>query len=330
MRRRAFGALVALATVARARTAAAQRPGGRRLVAMLWAGIDPGSSLAETAVETFTKRLRDLGWAEPQNVQIEHRWVTRGGQQTRELALELVQLRPDVLVVNSTPLLAALLVETSLIPIVFVRVADPVGQGLVASLARPGGNATGFTNFESAIGGKWLELLREVLPQTKRVAVLYNPRTVPYAIFLRSIAHYSARLSIDVIRSEVESAGEIETAVLSASGEPKAAMIVLPDIFNIANRALIIEMARRTRLCALYPYSFFVEVGGFISYGIDGIAVYGDAATYVDRILRGALPAELPVQASTKFELAINLRTAAELGIDLPTPILARADKVVE
>ena len=331
MRRRDFIALLSGA-FARPFAVRAQQSDRKRLIGVLWAGVVQGTSLAKSIEATFVEKLRDLGWKEDHNVQLEHRWTIAGGAvgQTRALARELVALQPDVIVVNSSPLLATLISETKTIPIVFVRVADPVGQGFIPSLARPGGNVTGFTNFESAIGAKWLQLLKELSPDIMRVAVLFNPNTIPYGIFLRSIEAAAPTFGVGLTALQVSSAEEIERALLSFSREPKAALLVLPDIFTIMHRRLIIDLAARFSLPAVYPYGFFAQDGGLASYGIDAVEVYRDAATYVDRILRGAKPSELPVQASTTFELIVNLKTAQALGLTVPPSLLARADAVLE
>jgi putative ABC transport system substrate-binding protein len=199
-----------------------------------------------------------------------------------------------------------------------------------SSLARPGGNATGFTNFESAIGAKWLQILKELSPDTMRVAILFNPSTIPYRIFLHSIEAAAPAFGIDLVAIKISNAEEIEPALALFSREPKSTLLVLPDIFTITHRRLIIDLAARFSLPAVYPYGFFAQDGGLISYGIDAIEVYRDAATYVDRILRGAKPSELPVQASTKFERIVNLKTAQALSLTVPLSLLARADEVIE
>ena len=299
------------------------------LVGVFWGGITEGTPEANAAIATLANKLRDLGWPR-EKLRFEHRWFLAGSQQSSELAKELVRLRPDVVVVNSTPLLAALESQSRTIPIVFVRVADPVGQGFVQSLARPGGNASGFTNFEFSMGGKWLELIQKVAPDTEQVGIIFNPNTVPYAYFLKSIEFAAPLLALKLISSPVRSVDDIEAKVAAFAQKSGSGLLILPDIFNIEHRALIIRLAAQCALPTIYPYGLFAKDGGLISYGIDPIAIYSDAATYVDRILRGGKPADLPVQAPTKFELIINLKTAKALGLNMPTALLASADEVIE
>lgn len=327
MKRREFITLVG--TAAWPISAWAQNSVDTRLVGVLWGGLIAGTPEANAAVATLANKLRDLGW-QPDKLRFEHRWFIAGSQQSSELAKELVRLRPHVVVVNSTPLLTALENESHTIPIVFVRVADPVGQGFVKSLARPGGNASGFTNFEFSMGGKWLELIQEVAPRTERIGIIFNPNTVPYAYFLKAIESAAPSLALTLVPSPAERADDIEAKAAAFAQKSGGGLLILPDIFNIEHRALIIRLAAQYALPAIYPYGLFAKDGGLISYGIDPIAIYSDAATYVDRILRGGKPADLPVQAPTKFELIINLRTAKALGLNMPAALLAGADEVIE
>jgi putative ABC transport system substrate-binding protein len=275
-------------------------------------------------------QAHDFGWVEGSNLRVEHRWTSGNAQEVAAFTKELVELRPDVIVVNSTPLLTALMRETSVIPIVFVRVADPVGQGLIASLARPGGNATGFTNFEFSMGGKWLELLKEIAPDIARVVVLFNPRTVPYEIFLRSIETTAPTLALEVRPAPAQNAEDIEHIISGIAQGSRTGLIILPDIFTIENRTQIIRLAHQTGLPTVYPYDFFATEGGLLSYGIDAVDVYRQAATYVDRILRGTKPGDLPVQAPDKFTLVVNLKTAKALGLTVPMTLQAAADEVID
>jgi putative ABC transport system substrate-binding protein len=327
MKRREFITLVG--TAAWPISAWAQNSVDTRLVGVLWGGLIAGTPEANAAVATLANKLRDLGW-QPDKLRFEHRWFIAGSQQSSELAKELVGLRPHVVVVNSTPLLTALENESHTIPIVFVRVADPVGQGFVKSLARPGGNASGFTNFEFSMGGKWLELIQEVAPRTERIGIIFNPNTVPYAYFLKAIESAAPSLALTLVPSPAERADDIEAKAAAFAQKSGGGLLILPDIFNIEHRALIIRLAAQYALPAIYPYGLFAKDGGLISYGIDPIAIYSDAATYVDRILRGGTPADPPVQAPTKFELIINLRTAKALGLNMPAALLAGADEVIE
>jgi len=308
----------------------AQMPVRIRLIGVLWAGIIPGTPAAELAIAAFTEGLHELGWKEGENLKIEHRWVTSGAEQSKTLAKELVGLKPDALVVNSTPLLSVMASETRTIPIVFVRVADPVGQGLIASLARPGGNITGFTNFEFSMGGKWLQLLKDLSPSTERVAILFNPNTMPFALFVRSIEAAAPSFALQLQPSPFQNTDDVERIIEAFARERNSALVVLPDTSTIQHRQFIIRMVARNNLPTIYPYGLFAKDGGLISYGIDAISVYRDASVYVSRILRGEKPSELPVQAPNKYELVINLKTAKLLGLEIPPKLLALADEVIE
>ena len=245
-------------------------------------------------------------------------------------AAELVTLAPDVLVANSTPATRAFQQATGTIPIVFAQVIDPVASGLVANLARPSGNVTGFTNFEVSMGSKWLELLKEVSPRTTKVALIFNRNTVLYAGMLRSIEGSAASLSIDIIMRGVSDATELEPSIAAAAGVPGTALIVFPDIFTGAHHEQIIVLAERYKLPAIYAYRFFAAGGGLMSYGINTPDVFRRMAGYVDRILKGAQPSDLPIQAPNKFELVINLKTAKAIGLEIPPNLLAFADEVIE
>jgi putative ABC transport system substrate-binding protein len=330
MKRREFIALLGGAAATWPLAANAQSTAQMRLVGVLWGGLTPGTPAANLALATFIKGLHDFGWREGDNLKVEHRWVTSGLEQGKALARELVNLRSDVIVVNSSPLLAALLGESRTIPIVFVRVADPVGQGLITSLSQPGGNVTGFTNFEFSMGGKWLELLKDVAPRTERVAILFNPNTMPYSLFVRSIETASPSFALKIQQSPAQSVSDLERIVSEFAREPNGGLLILPDIFTIEHRQVIIGMAARHTLPAIYPYALFAKDGGLISYGIDAISVYRDATTYVNRILRGEKPADLPVQAPNKFELVVNIKTAKVLGLIVPPALLTSADEVIE
>jgi ABC-type uncharacterized transport system substrate-binding protein len=259
----------------------AQMPVRIRLIGVLWAGIIPGTPAAELAIAAFTEGLHELGWKEGENLKIEHRWVTSGAEQSKTLAKELVGLKPDALVVNSTPLLSVMASETRTIPIVFVRVADPVGQGLIASLARPGGNITGFTNFEFSMGGKWLQLLKDLSPSTERVAILFNPNTMPFALFVRSIEAAAPSFALQLQPSPFQNTDDVERIIEAFARERNSALVVLPDTSTIQHRQFIIRMVARNNLPTIYPYGLFAKDGGLISYGIDAISVYRDASVYV-------------------------------------------------
>jgi ABC-type uncharacterized transport system substrate-binding protein len=235
-----------------------------------------------------------------------------------------------VLLAVTTPVAVALQRETRTIPIVFTRASDPIGSGLVASLAQPGGNLTGFLLYEGGITGKWLAMLKEIAPRLSRVALIANPRTTPYDYFVRSAKSAALSLGIGVVPTPVENAADIERAIDSFAQEPNGGLAVLPSLTTLENRDLVIALAARHRLAAVYPYRFFVLAGGLMSYGTDLVEQSRQAASYVDRILRGAKPADLPVQAPTKYETVLNLKTAKALGFDVPPTLLVRADEVIE
>jgi putative ABC transport system substrate-binding protein len=247
-------------------------------------------------------------------------------------AKELVSVAPDVLFTSSTPTSVALWQETRSIPIVFAQVSDPIGEGFVASLARPGGHMTGLTNFEPSMGGKWLEIVRDIAPAVSRVALLFNPQTSPGggSYYSKPIEAAASALGMRPIAMPVHGVGELESAVKLFTRDPNGGLIVLSDAFNVVNRKLIIGLAAQYRLPAIYFFRFFVTDGGLVSYGVDRSDSFRRAAVYVDRILRGAKPADLPVEGPTKFELVINLKTAKALGLDVPPTLLARADEVIE
>jgi putative ABC transport system substrate-binding protein len=308
---------------------AQQREGVRRVGVL--------SPFAETDVEArawnsaFRKRLDELGYTQGRNIQIDYRWGAGNPDRVQLFAKELVQLNPEVLIALSTAATAALQRETRTIPIVFAIVTDPIGSGFVASLSRPGGNITGFINIEPTLIGKWLGLLREITPQVSRVACMLNPNTAPYAqSYLETFRSIAATLAVEPIEAIVHSTTEIEAAMAMLGSEAGAGLVVMPDPFMQGNRATIISLAARYRLPAVYPFRFFVTAGGLMSYGVDLADSLRGAASYVDRIFRGAKPDELPVQLPTKFELIINLKTARALGLEIPPTFLARADEVIE
>jgi putative ABC transport system substrate-binding protein len=281
-------------------------------------------------VPAFVQELRRLGWTEGRDVRIEYRAIAGDIKRFRTYATELVGLVPDVILVQSNPGLAALQQETRTIPIVFVQVADPVGSGFIESLARPGGNTTGFTNFESSMGSKWLELLKEVSPRTARVLVLLHPETAANMTFWRAAKAVAPSLGVELKMAGVHDAAEIEQAVTTFSREQHGGLIAMPHTVTVVNHQLIIELARRHRMPALFAFRYSAVAGALMSYGVDADDLYRRAAAYVDRILKGAKPADLPVQAPVKFELVVNLETAKALGLDVPPTLIARADEVIE
>ena len=288
----------------------AQPPGDARRIGVLMARkiTDPEGQKQFAALEAA---LAELGWTQGRSLHIEIRWTEGDPDKALKYAPELVALKPDVLIANGTPSLGALRKSTTTIPIVFVGVADPVNQGFVPSLARPGGNITGFSVEEPSMGGKWLELLTEVAPRVKRVTVIYNPDTAPYApMFMPTLQAAAPPRGVSLTVLAVRNTAEIERAIAGAGSEPNDGLIVLPDSFLFGQRATIIAATVQQRLPAIYPIQFFASDGGLIAYGIDRVDLFRRAGSYVDRILKGASPAELPVQQPTKFELAVNVKTA--------------------
>ena len=281
-------------------------------------------------VQAFAQELRRLGWTEGRGVRIEYRATAGDIDRFRTYAAELVSLAPDVILVQSNPGLAALQQVTRTIPIVFVQVADPVGSGFIESLARPGGNTTGFTNFESSMGSKWLELLKDVSPRSTRILVLLHPETAANMTFWRAAEAVAPSLGVDVKMVGVHDAAEIEHAVMTFSHQGDGGLIAMPHSVTVVHHHLIIELAMRYRLPVLFAFRYSALAGALMSYGVDADDLYRRAASYVDRILKGAKPAELPVQAPVKFELVINLKTAKALGLEVPPSLLARADEVIE
>jgi len=291
----------------------------------------PDDSAGVADVAAFRQRLAELGWIEGQNIGIEFRWAGSEVERAEVLAKELVALKPDVLLARSTPTTAALKRETDSIPIVFVNIVEPIESGFVQTLARPGGNITGFTNFESSIGGKWLQLLKEADPHIVRIAIIYNPRTAPFAgLFLRSVQSAASSLALQIVDMPVHGDGDIEAATAAFAQEPGGGLIAIPDAFTIVRRDMIIALAARHHLPALYPTPSFTRSGGLMAYATDIRDSIQRAAGYIDRILRGSKAADLPVQGPAKFELSINLKTAKALGLDLSPMLIARADEVIE
>jgi putative ABC transport system substrate-binding protein len=280
-------------------------------------------------ITAFVQGLRELGWAVGHNLHIDYRWAAGDPDRIRKYAAELVALAPDVILANSTPLVVALQQATPTVPIVFVAVADPVGAGLVESLARPGNNSTGFIVFEYGISGKWLELLKEIAPRVTRAAVL-RELAIAGTGQLGAIQSAAPSFGVELFPVGVRDASEIERALTAFSRGSNGGLIVTGGPSTQVHRHLIITLAARHLLPAVYPYRYFVTDGGLISYGPDLIDQYRRAAGYVDRILKGEKPADLPVQAPTKYELVINLKTAKALGIEMPASVLARADEVIE
>jgi putative tryptophan/tyrosine transport system substrate-binding protein len=327
MKRREFMILLGAAAAAWPLAAGAQQPDRVRRVGVLMGIADDFEGQARIAV--FRQALQALGWSEGRNVQFIYRWSGGDVAHARQLAKELLDLRSDVILTNSTPVTVAVRDSTRTTPTVFVQVSDPVGAGVVQSLARPRGNLTGFTNFDPSTAGKWLELLKRLAPNITRVAYLFNPNTAPL-LYAKAVETAAPSLSVKSIPAAVHNAVEIERALAQVARESDSALLVLPDLFNATNRQSIITLAARHVLPAVYPFRYFVTSGGLMSYGTELLDTYRQAASYVDRILKGERPSDLPVKPPTKFELVINLKTAEALGIEVPPTLLARADEVIE
>jgi putative ABC transport system substrate-binding protein len=278
----------------------------------------------------FRQELEKLGWSEGRNVSIDYRVAPGGAGQEQARAKELVTLQPDVIVTNNTPATAALQRESREIPIVFVNVSDPIGSGFAASLARPGGNLTGWTLFEASVTGKWLAMLKEIAPNLARAAFLANPKTSPYDYFLRAAAAVTPSLAITVVPIPVETAVDIERSIGSFARVPDGGLVVLPDTTTLLHRDLVVALAAQHRLPAVYAFRSIVAAGGLMSYSVDFVDLLRQAASYVDRILRGTRPNDLPIQAPTKYETTVNLKTAKMLGLAVPSSLLVRADEVIE
>ena len=330
MRRRELITLLGGAAGAWPLMARAQQPPHRvrRLGVLLYLNEEDVES--KTYIAAFAKQLAELGWIVGGNLQIDYRWTGGNVARLRQYAAELVALAPDVILVAGGSHVGPLQQLTRTIPIVFVQVADAVGGGFVESLARPGGNATGFTNFEFDISSKWLELLREVAPRTTRTAVLRDPSNPSGTAQFGAVQAVGRGIGIEATPIGLRDAAEIERGISEFAARPNGGLIITPNGLAIVHRALIIALAERYRLPAIYPFRFFVSDGGLISYGPDAVDQYRRAAGYVDRILKGEKPADLPVEQSTKVALTINLKTAKALGLEVPPTLLATADQVIE
>jgi putative ABC transport system substrate-binding protein len=305
-----------------------QRVHARTLgVIMTYAEADPAG---QARLSALRGKLQHLGWVEGSNIQIDVRWANGKSDRMRAEALEFVRLPVDIIVANSTPLIGILKPLTQAIPIVFTQVADPVGSGFVTSYARPTGNITGFADFDTSIAGKWIEVLKEAAPFINQVLVLADPKQSNHQAFLNVIATTASSLQVHLLVSEVSDRIEIERAILALGGQKNLGLVALPGPVNNALRDTIIQLAARYRLPAIYPFKYYANDGGLLCYGIDQVDQWSNAAGYVDRILKGEKLADLPVQAPTKYELLINLKTAKALGLDVPPNLLARADQVIE
>ena len=300
----------------------------RRVGVLMHNAEDDPEAKAELAA--FRQGLEQLGWSEGRNIWIDIRFAADRPDQFQVLAKELVALRPDAIFSRTTPITAALRRETRTIPIVFAEVSDPVGSGLIASLARPGGNVTGLLLYEQGITGKWAAMLKEVAPHLKRAALLANPKTTPYEYFVRSAEAAGPSLAIELVPSPVENAGDIQRVIAAFAAAPNGGLLFLPSGTTTLHRDLVVALAARYRLPAVYPFRFYVTAGGLMSYSTDLVDQSRQAASYVNRILRGATPTDLPVQAPLKYVTTVNLKTAKALGLTIPPSLLARADQVIE
>ena len=330
MKRREFITLVGGAAAGWPLAARAQQPERMRRIGVLVGNAEDDPEM-QARLAGLRQGLERLGWSDGRNVRIDYRFApAASADQAQPLAKELVALQPDVIFVQSTPLAAALQRESRAIPIVFTAVSDPIGSGFVASLARPGGNLTGLLNFEASITGKWLAMLKEIAPRLARAAFIANPKTTHYDYFLKAAEAMAPSLAIELVPSTVETAADIERVIEAFARVPNGGLLLPPDSTTAVHRDLIIALAARHRLPAIYANGAFPRSGGLLSYAIDQIDDYRKAASYVGRILRGEKPADLPVQAPTKFELIINLKTAKALGLTVPLTLQVAADEVIE
>ena len=326
--RRELIGLVSSAAAAWPLTARAQQSERLRRVSVLMGGVDEPPLQAR--VRALRQGLQDLKWTEGANIQIDVRWGASDPALIRTHVLQTIDLAPDVILGGNTPVVQALKQATQAIPIVFAGLSDPIGNGIVASLARPGGNITGFASFNGPIAGIWLQNLKEIAPGIKRVAVVYNPDTAPHALFWPALDTAAPSLGMTLTRAAVRDPAAIESAIAAVAGEPGGALVLMPDVFLVRHRALIISLSARNRVPAIWSLRDWVREGALMSYGPDLIDQFRRAASYIDRILRGAKPADLAVQQPTKFEMAINMKTAKALGLTVPPLLLAQADEVIE
>jgi putative tryptophan/tyrosine transport system substrate-binding protein len=328
MRRRELITLVGGVAATWPLAARAQQPERMRRVGvvMAYAESDPNGQLQVTA---FRQQLQKLGWIEGTNITIDFRYAADDPGRIRAFAVELLGLVPDVMVANSNVVTAILQSEVRTIPLVFVSVSDPTGSGFVTGLARPTGNVTGFANFQPTMGSKWLDILRQIAPQTESVGLLLHPEP-PNIGYLKSAEAAAPSLKIKLVSLAVESGADIERALATFAAEPNAGLIVAPNVVTFANGDLIIALMARYRVPAIYPFAFYAKAGGLISYGFDAVVQFQQGAEYVNKLLRGAKPADLPVQYPTKFDVVVNLKTAKALGLTIPESFLALADEVIE
>jgi putative ABC transport system substrate-binding protein len=330
MRRRRFITLFGGAAVLWALAARAQQADRMRRIGVLMA-YSEGDSEAQAWIAGFREGLQRLGWTEGGNISLDVRWATGEREAIERFAKELVARGPELILASTTTATAALLQQTQTIPIIFALVSDPVGSGIVTSFARPSGNATGFTTMDPTMAGKWLELLKEIAPRVARVAFLFNPASAPYIDFyLKPFKAAAPSFAVEVTAVPVHAASELDSIVAAQAGEPNSGLLLWPDAFMSAHRAEIASLLARYRLPAVSPFRIFTEAGALVSYGSDPVDNFRRTASYVDRILKGEKPSELPVQAPIKFEMVINLKTAKSLGLEVPWHVQQRADEVIE
>jgi putative ABC transport system substrate-binding protein len=330
LKRRDFLTLLSGAAAIWPFAARAQQSDKMRHIFVLQA-LPENDAEGQSEVDVLRQGLQALGWIQGRNLQIDFRWPGGDVDLARKYAKEAVAAKPDVLVSRSTPSTQALLAETRTIPIVFVQVADPIASGFVETFARPGGKITGFTNSEPSMSGKWVELLKGIAPATARAAFIFNPATAPYySSFVEPAATAAKGLGIDLTMTRVQSGAEIEAALKAQASQTGGGIVAIPDTYLVEHRGLIIELAAALRLPAIYGSRVFTPSGGLMSYAVDTSDIFRRAASYVDRILKGDKPADLPVQQPVKYELSINLKTAKALGLDVPSKLLALADTVIE
>jgi putative ABC transport system substrate-binding protein len=329
MKRREFITLLACAAAAPL-PASAEQPRIKRVGVLM--GIAESDPERQAFVSAFTQALAELGWRDGSNIRLDYRWGSGDSDRIRTFARDLAELQPDLIVGHTTPVVAALKQQTRTVPIVFIQVSDPVGSGFVAGFAEPGGNITGFTNLESSMSSKLVELLKEVAPGVRRLALMFNPATAPAggSYFLNAVEAAAPTLKIKIVPAPVHNAAEIDAAITALTREGGAGLIVMPDVFVLAHREQILALAEQHRMPAAYAYRLFAASGGLMSYGTDLVDLFRRAAPYVDRVLKGAKPSELPVQQPVKFELVLNLKTAKALGLEVPDKLLALADEVIE
>jgi putative ABC transport system substrate-binding protein len=329
MKRREFITLLGGAAAWPLATQAQQQANRVRRIGVLMSGAE-NDSVRTAYVSAFTQTLAGLGWTDGRNARMDLRWFGDDNDRMRALAQELVGLHPDIVLTIGTEATAAVQRETRTIPIVFAAASEPVATGVVTRFNRPGGNVTGFGNYEASMGGKWLELLSEIAPGLKRAAIMFNPETSSVPAFMHLLETAARSLKVELIIAPVGSDVEMEAAIVALGGEPGGGLVVLPDAFTVAHRLPIISAAARNKVPAVYGTSYFAKDGGLLSYGPDPVDLFRRAASYVDRILRGEKPGDLPVQLPTKFQMVVNRKTATALGLAIPPSIMLRADEVIE